>query len=251
MFFSRRERSEWSQEDYEDLGLEDLATCIYDGDERAEKEYRRRKAEEVRRLRKTHRFFVRFGAFGKRSQKGLDDEFLVTAEGGLYDEHMAEAGGRVVRYESGVSVYFAERVGGRAYVMREPDRRRAAYQLGYDYLGDMLRGPLLPAVCADEVWLVTGRLVLTEEEAGEEGYDGFESWGITWPTYEVGSDGEPLLKNVKKITRLDPWGDEPGVPKLLCCGYRNQSNLKPLMKAVGITRDDLDCLFEEEDEEDE
>jgi hypothetical protein len=35
-----------------------------------------------------------------------------------------------------------------------------------------------------------------------------------WPSYRTGSDGEPVVKNGKIITRLDPFGDDPSVPRL-------------------------------------
>jgi hypothetical protein len=167
--------------------------------------------------------FIRFGKFGKTSRMGLDQEFL---------DEMGSAGS-----ELGVSAYFAYPLEDK-YVLIEPDRERALYGLGQDYMGHMLENVL----DVNSIFLVDGDLIkrprpladdireelfigqndledlefeldmANEDFAGEEREREIErinkeieetKYSMNW-TYETGSDGEPLLMNVKVIKQLRP-----------------------------------------------
>jgi hypothetical protein len=175
---------------------------------------RRRRLKRFRGLRR----FVRFGRFGGASKIGLDPEFVATRGGGLYDPHLAEAGGSYgSAYERGISVYFAW-PWGPDWIMESPDPHRAIYQLPYDYLGRALRGGFAEHLCAGDVFLIEGDLIIEEEEVYESTPWGVEHLGFTLPVFVTGSDGEPLIQNARILTKLDPWGNRPDLPKLFCCG---------------------------------
>lgn len=184
----------------------------------SEEEIQADREQRLEWILRPHRF-VRFGQFsGGPSRIGLGAEFVVTSSGGLYDPHLAEAGGSYgAAYEAGLSVYFAHPWGAN-WIMEGPDRSRANYQLGYGYLQHMIRRVFVEAICAGDVFLLSGDLIVLEEHVYEETPWGAEPQGYTLPVYAVGSDGEPLIGNPRILTRLDVWGDHPALPKLYCCG---------------------------------
>lgn len=238
----------------EDLDLPELASMAWDGSARAAAEIERRKEMERSRLRNRYTHFVRFGEFGRASRVGLDPEFVVTRSGGVFDPHLAEAGGSYgAAYERGVSVFpaFLHRGG---WVMDGPDPRRASYHLGSRYLWDMVRlGSLATAICQEDVFLVQGTLLLVDEAAYESTPWGAEPLGFTWPALETGSDGEPVIQEPRIVTRLDPFGDKPNLPKLYCCGIPYGERWFPLLaEALGMkdraTFCDRYAVYPEEDE---
>lgn len=108
-------------------------------------------------LSKRHKF-IRFGKFGSRSQVRLPADLIADIEGGLHDPHgmSGELGGGPVRYERGVSAYFADKHGD-GWAPRSPEASRASYGLS-DYWGKMSRF-FQAAVRAGEVYLVEARLI--------------------------------------------------------------------------------------------
>ena len=168
--------------------------------------------------------FIRFGKFKKSSRMGLDAEFL---------DDIGSTG-----FESGVSVYFAFNDNDK-YYLYEPEQKRAKYGLGRDYWGHMFTRVLN----LDNIFLVEGDLIETISQDEEEYFDKKENFldlkykleytiedyneGLLTKqkffeekekiekemerikylmkyTYETGSDGEPLLKNVRIIKKLNP-----------------------------------------------
>jgi len=106
-------------------------------------------------LKKRHRF-IRFGQFGKQSRVALPADLMADIAGGMYDAHAGEGGARPVRYEQGVSAYFARKQGG-GWTPESPDSTKASYGLS-DYWGKMSKF-FKEAICAGEVFLVEGSLI--------------------------------------------------------------------------------------------
>ena len=167
-----------------------------------------------------NRSFIRFGKFGKSSRMGLDSDFL------------ADIGSTGV--EAGVSVYFTYQMKGK-YVLVDPKEERARYGLGENYWGHMLT----KALDVDNIFLVEGDLIRTnltdegayrrhvdrlddleyeleeleEEDLPPEEYEKEAAqlnkeieetkYSMKW-TYDVGADGEPLLRGVRIIKQLQP-----------------------------------------------
>jgi len=183
------------------------------------REIEAKRKREIKRL-KSHKRFVRFGLYGSASRIGLDPEFMATRGGGLYDPHRAEAATPRVYHERGVSCYFAfPAPDGSGWAMEGPDTSRATYHVRGDYLWNMVTRGLAHTVCRGEVFLLEAELLIEEERVHERDPwgEGYVDLGFDWPTYATGSDGEPLVKNARTVSRLDPWGLEGGVPTLYCC----------------------------------
>jgi hypothetical protein len=138
----------------------------------------------------------------------------------------------------GLSVYFAHPWGPN-WILEGPDRSRASYQLGYGYLQRMIRNRFAESICAGDVFLLEGDLIVVEEHVYEETPWGSEHLGYTLPVYATGSDGEPLIENPRILTRLDVWGGDPALPTLFCCGTSydwsyegRRRRAKPLMDTL-------------------
>jgi len=165
------------------------------------------------------KYFIRFGKFGTTSRMGLDQEFK------------DELGGATS--ENGVSVYFARpRANGGGYSLMYPEEERARYGLGHNYMSHMIMNVL----DVYDIFLVSGQLLRTGA-TGEESWEYWEelekdaayqvelaiedgdkdaekSWReeqnrynyLKSYTYDVGSDGEPVIRDVEIIKRLSPDG---------------------------------------------
>jgi hypothetical protein len=203
-------------------------------------EYEEEKQENLELLSKPQ-LFVRMGKFGEFSQKFLDSEMLSEIEGGIYNYHQYEGGDRrVVRYEEGVSCYFTfackDRKSTRnkcdGYVLIGPDFGRASYVIS-NYWDKTLKF-LEPSLMKNEVYLIEGKLIPTKVEVWVEDYDR-ESSSQKLPTFKVGSDGEPVVKDAKIVSQLDIWGDDPEIPTLFNVHY----DYEPFATWARISKKDI------------
>lgn len=149
----------------------------------------RRWLDHIRRAQKSYLHphydtFIRFGKFteGGTSKVFLDEEFV------------GEMGAK--RGESGLSVYFAQRHKDGWYVV-PPNRDRASYGLSSGYMYTMVNSRFADAICRGHIFLVGGDLVPIATSR-IMGYSGDED-----VTYQVGTDGEPVITHSKKIKQLD------------------------------------------------
>lgn len=137
-----------------------------------------------------HKDFLRFGAFGRGpSRVLLDEEFRREVLGGK-------------NYESGLSVYEAERLSGGRVRLVVPDRGRSKYHRSGNYMAEMLDG-FTKSIARDDVFLVTGKVVQIEAIGLVDDYgDVFDSIDA-----DTGSDGEPLLvpSSVRIRRRFRDW----------------------------------------------
>lgn len=146
--------------------------------------------------------FIRFGRFargGGRSRVGLDDEFKNDVLGGK-------------QYESGLSVYFVKPHKD-GFMLQGPNRRRAAYGIGHDYFGHMFKNIFMDSINRGDIFLVQGNLIEVPANVEDEMTGEIISTGNK--TFEVGSDGEPVIENVRIVKRLkpsevyiDPYGEK-------------------------------------------
>lgn len=137
---------------------------------------------------KTH-LFIRFGRYDEttRSRVGLDSEFRNDMMWGK-------------TRENGLSVYFVKKYG-KYYEIQAPNHSRARYSTGgsREYFQHMLWELFIKPIANDEVYIVTGELLPVESL--QENSDG----EFVFITYDVGSDGEPLLdpETVKVVKQID------------------------------------------------
>lgn len=122
------------------------------------------------------RKFLRIGIPRGLSKVGLDSEWKKET-------------GKLL--ESGTSVYML----GSDNSIRYPDESRASYGIGANYFEHMFNSVLDKEIENGNIFVVTGELIPTIEEHED----------FVLKTYEVGSDGEPLLipntiKIVKKLS---------------------------------------------------
>jgi hypothetical protein len=122
-----------------------------------------------------HNEFLRIGKLSGRSKVGLGKEW--TDETGQI-------------YESGMSVYFLRNRKNIIY----PNRRRAQYGIGGNYFEHMFNEVLNKQIENEEIHIVSGKLIPIIEEIEDR----------VVKTFDVGSDGEPLLEpsSVKVIRKL-------------------------------------------------
>jgi hypothetical protein len=133
------------------------------------------------------KYFVRFGQWPEEGRSRF----------GLGEEWSQELGGK--KFEQGVSVYHASPIP-QGWLIDEPREERALYGLK-DYFRHMFGhfGPLKQPAENEEIFLVQGDLI--EEPEVIRYPDGtVEETGGT--TYATGSDGEPLLSNLKQSEKL-------------------------------------------------
>ena len=109
---------------------------------------------------------------------------------GLGSEWREETG---KRYEGGVSVYFLKREGDK-YIISFPDRMRASYGVGNGYFSNMFLNVLQRPICEEQIYVVRGNLVRIPDIEMEQSADIYPEYKEFW-TYDVGSDGEPLLES--------------------------------------------------------
>lgn len=136
--------------------------------------------------------FLRIGRNFGCSRCGLDAEWR--AETGKISE-------------AGTSVYFVHPHKD-SYMIRYPDQSCACYGIGGDYFGHMFTDVLLRPICAEEIYLVRGKLIPIRDRSDEacdfamiEIEDKLYEQGISsrdvdiraWG-FDTGSDGEPLLQ---------------------------------------------------------
>jgi len=107
---------------------------------------------------------------------------------GLGNEWEQETG---KKYEGGVSAYFLKKEGNR-YIISSPNQHRASYGLK-DYFSNMFLNVLQQPICEEQIYVVKGDLVRIPDIDMEENADIYSEYKEFW-TYNVGSDGEPLLE---------------------------------------------------------
>lgn len=188
-----------------------------------------------------NQIFIRFGKFGKNSKSkvGLDSEFRNDVLSGK-------------KFESGLSVYFAK-PNKNGWILVEPDKKRAAYGLTHNYIGDMIERIFLPSIAKGEIYLVKGDLIEIEAVGYDDASESYFSTGTT--TYEVGSDGEPVIENAKIIKRLKPnevyinsWGEktlEDIYGKMIDQSYFDQ--YESILETGVISNDELENIFIKDD----
>ena len=137
---------------------------------------------------KTH-LFIRFGKYDEttRSRVGLNQEFKNDVMWGKSQEN-------------GLSVYFVKKYG-KYYEVQSPNLKQARYQTGgtREYFQHMLWEVFIKPIANDEVYIVTDDLLPVERL-----YENSEGEFI-FITYDIGSDGEPLLDpgTVKVVKQID------------------------------------------------
>jgi hypothetical protein len=132
--------------------------------------------------------FIRFGKLRAQSKIMLDNEFIQEVLHGK-------------KYEAGLSVLFAEPYKN-GYMMRGPSRHRAQYGLPYDYLGDMVSRLWMPSIARGDIYLVSGDLIEIPQTYFDPHIEEYYDTGQM--TYEVGSDGEPVIENASIVKQLSP-----------------------------------------------
>ena len=133
--------------------------------------------------------FIRFGRFsGGRSKVGLDAEFRREVLAGK-------------QYEAGLSVYFAKPFKN-GYQIIEPESRRAAYGIGSNYFGHMISNIFMPEIARENIFLIKGNLIKSPDVYYDDQEEQYVRTGRT--TYEVGSDGEPVIENPRIVKNLSP-----------------------------------------------
>lgn len=171
-----------------------------------------RMAERFYKLGTTpYNLFIRFGKFksGQSSKIMLDTEFRQEVLHGK-------------QYESGLSVLFAEsHLNG--FRIIPPSKSRAQYGLPYDYVGDMISRLWIDSIARGDIYLLKGDLIEIPETVWD---DLAESWEHTGnKTYDVGSDGEPVIENPSIIKKLEPSEVYlPGTDKTIDDIFRNKIN---------------------------
>lgn len=117
--------------------------------------------------------FIRFGKYSGASKFGLGSEWQ-------------QETGKML--EPGLSVYFVNKKGD-TWNIEPPQRNRAMYHVDGDYFKDMLYNNFLKPIANDQVYILKGKLLPREEVYYDDAY----GEDIRWITYEVGSDGEPVI----------------------------------------------------------
>lgn len=134
------------------------------------------------------RLFIRFGKFGARSKVMLDKEFINDALSGK-------------QFEAGVSVLFAEPYKN-GYKLIPPNRSRAQYALPYDYFAHMLINNWMGALVRDDIFLLRGDLIMIPATKFDDATGLYED--SDFETWDVGSDGEPVIENITVVSKLKP-----------------------------------------------